>query len=76
MNVTISVDDELLARAREVASQRGMSFQQLIRDYLESITDPRSGSEIVKELFALMDESPGRSGGLRFSRDDAYEGRL
>jgi hypothetical protein len=76
MNVTISVDDELLNQAREVARLRGMSFQQLIRAYLESITDQRSGDEIAGELFALMDETPGRSGGVRFSREDAYEGRL
>ena len=76
MNVTISVDDELLNRAREAARLRGVSFQQLIRAYLESITDQRSGDEIAAELIALMDETPGQSGGVRFSREDAYEGRL
>jgi len=75
MNVTIAVDDDLLARAREVARGRGMSFQQLLREYLESIAGERSGAEVSRELFALMDESPGRSGGRKIRRDEAYEGR-
>jgi hypothetical protein len=76
MNVTIAVDDELLARAREVARARGMSLQQLIRQHLEALTGNRSGAEVADALFALMDESPGRSGGRRIRREEAYEGRL
>ena len=75
MNLTIAIDDELLARAREVASRRGVSLQQLIREHLEVMAGERSGSELAQELFALMDETPGRSGGRRFRRDEAYEER-
>ena len=33
MNVTLSIDEKLLARARELAHERGTSVNQLIRDY-------------------------------------------
>jgi hypothetical protein len=76
MNVTIAVDDEVLERAREVARRRGMSFQQLVREYLESVTGAQSGAEVAQQLLTLMDETPGRSGGRTIRRDEAYEGRL
>jgi hypothetical protein len=52
-----------------------MSLQQLIREHLESITGERTGDEVAEELFALMDATPGRSGGRRIGREEAYEGR-
>jgi len=76
MNVTIAIDDDLLARAREVARARGMSLQQLIRQHLEALAGERSGVDVAEVLFALMDETPGHSGGRRIRRDEAYEGRL
>ena len=75
VNLTIAIDDEVLARAREVARRRGVSLQQLIREHLEAMAGERSGDELARELFALMDETPGRSGGRRFRREEAYEGR-
>lgn len=76
MNLTISVDDDVLQRARELAHQQGKSVQQLLRDYLESLTGGPRPEDLVEELFRIMDESPGHSGGKRPRREDAYEGRI
>ncbi|MBI4872037.1 MAG: hypothetical protein HY814_10785 [Candidatus Riflebacteria bacterium] len=76
MNVTLSIDDRLLHRAREVARQRGQSLNSLVRSYLETLAGERDGDEIVRELLELMDKCPGHSKGRRFKRGDAYEGRL
>jgi hypothetical protein len=73
MNVTISVDDSLLARAREIARMRGTSLQQLLREYLKTLTGDRPAEEVADELLELMDTRGGHSGGRRISRDDAYE---
>ena len=37
MNLTLSIDDEVVARARKRAEQLGTSVNQLVRDYLEQL---------------------------------------
>ena len=76
MNLTISVDDRLLERARELARQRGVSVQELLREYLETLVGRRSGEDVAEELIELMTTRPGRSGGRRIHRDEAYEDRV
>jgi hypothetical protein len=76
MNVTISVEDDLLERARELARRRGISLQELIRDQLRLLAGERSGSDTASELLELMDQHGGHSGGRPWRREDAYQGRL
>lgn len=76
MNVTLSIDEALVERARAVAAGRGKSLNQLVRDLLEAETGSRDGEARVERLDELWSSSPGRSGGVRFRREDAYEGRL
>lgn len=76
MNVTISIDDDVLRRARELARKQGKSLQQLLREHLESLVGGPPSESLADELFRIMDQSPGRSGGRRFRREDAYEGRI
>ena len=76
MNLTISVDDSLLERARQLASRRGTSVQELIRGYLEMIAGRASGEAAGRELLDLMQSDGGHSGGRRFRREEAYEDAL
>lgn len=76
MNLTITIDDELLRRARELAGRRGISLQELLRDYLRTLVGERSGAQVASELAALMRDHGGRSGGRRISREEAYEDRV
>lgn len=76
MNITLSVDEELVERARAVARQQGKSLNAMIRDFLESVSGKRSGAVLAREILELLDEHPGDSGGRRPRREDAYEGRL
>jgi hypothetical protein len=75
MNLTLSVDEKLVERARATARQQGTSLNQLIRDYLEQLAGQGSGDEILAE-FEAMWKQPGNSGGRRFRRDELYEERL
>jgi hypothetical protein len=75
LNVTISIDDDLLRKAREHARRRGVSLQELLRAYLRSVVGEASPETLAKELLELMRKSPGNSGGRRIRRDEAYEGR-
>ena len=77
MNLTISVDDELLERARELARARGISLQELLREQLRTLAGARSGAEVADELLELMQEQGGHSGGARtWRREDAYADRV
>jgi CRISPR/Cas system-associated protein Csm6 len=72
MNLTLSIDDQTLARARQLAQQRGTSVNQMIRDFLESLTgaDPRA---VLAELEQLWREEEGDSGGWTWNRDELYD---
>jgi hypothetical protein len=72
MNLTISVDDELLERARELARTRGISLQELLREQLRKLAGARSGGEVAEELLELMKDKGGHSGGRTWRREDAY----
>ena len=76
MNLTISVDDALLEKARKLASRRGTSVQELLRAHLEALVGQSSGNAAAEELLALLENQGGHSGGRRILREDAYEGRL
>jgi hypothetical protein len=73
MNVTLSIDEETLARARELASRRGTSLNQMIRDYLVELASDLSSQEILKELDDLWAASSGDSGGRSWTREDLHE---
>jgi len=75
MNITISIDDELAARARKVASREGTTLNDIIRRHLESVAGYRDGAAMAKELRQLWAEHPGHSGGRKVAREEAYEGR-
>lgn len=76
MNVTISIDDDLLRRAREHAKTRGISLQELLREQLRRLVGPVSEDESADELMRLMEDHGGHSGGRRIRRDEAYDERL
>ena len=76
MNLTISVDDELLRRAREMAARRGLSLQELLREHLRALVAERPAQDVADELLDLMENHGGRSGGRRIFRAEAYEDRL
>lgn len=71
MNVTLSVDEQLVARARKKADALGKSLNQLIRDYLQKLAggdDPERSIEEFKRL-----SGRGHSRGWRFDRDEIHE---
>ena len=73
VNVTLSLDDKLLERARKLAARRGISLNQMIRDYLSELTGELSPDEVVADLEALWAESRGDSRGWRFNREELHD---
>jgi hypothetical protein len=77
MNVTLSIDDDLVNRARDLAQRRGTTLNQMVRDYLEELVGSGMRFRALERLEELWRNGPGgRSGGQRILRDDAYQERL
>jgi hypothetical protein len=74
-NITVSIDEQLAIRAREVARRQGASLNALIRRYLETLAGDVPGEAVAGELLDLMLQHGGHSGGRRILRKEAYEGR-
>ena len=73
MNITLSVDEAVVQRARRRAEAMGKSLNQLIRDYLQELAGGNAARKDVEALRRLTSEGRGRSHGWRFSRDEAHE---
>ena len=71
MNVTLSLDEQLVGRARKKAEALGKSLNQLIRDYLQKVAGGDDPEKSVEEFKSLSGR--GDSGGWRFNRDETHE---
>jgi hypothetical protein len=70
MNITLSVDEQIVMRARKRADALGKSLNQLVRDYLQTLagSDAERGVEEFRSL-----SGTGHSHGWRFNRDEIHE---
>jgi hypothetical protein len=75
MNVTLSLDKELLDKAREVARRQGRSLNDLLREYLRSLARVDHEARSAEELFESMDAAGGRLDGRTWTRDEIHERR-
>ena len=50
MNVTLSIDEQLVARARKKADALGKSLNQLIRDYLQKLAGSDDPEQSIEEF--------------------------
>src|SRR5437870_12812788 len=81
MNLTLSVDDKVVEKARQVASRQGTSLQALVRQYIETLAGSREGAALVerleehwREADKFLRANPPRS--YKFDRDELYEDRV
>jgi hypothetical protein len=71
MNVTLSIDEQIVTRARKKAEALGKSLNQLIRDYLQTLAGGDDAEKSVQEFKRLSGR--GHSRGWRFNRDEIHE---
>lgn len=76
MNITLSVDEKVAELARQAAREQGTSLNELLRRYMAGLAGQRTAQARATALVALFVDQPGDSGGRKFVREDAYEGRL
>jgi hypothetical protein len=73
MNVTLSIDEQTVARARKKAEALGKSLNQLIRDYLQKLVGSDDPEQSIEEFKRLSGQ--GHSRGWRFDRDEIHARR-
>jgi hypothetical protein len=71
MNLTLSIDEQLVARARKKADSLGKSLNQLVRDYLQGLAGGDDPERSIAEFKHLSGQ--GNSRGWRFNRDEIHE---
>ncbi len=75
MNITLSIDDEVVQRARRRAEAIGTSVNQLVREYLEQLAGRSDPNADAEEFERLSRASTGDSRGWKFNREELHEGR-
>jgi replicative DNA helicase len=71
MNLTLSIDEQLVARARKKAEAMGKSLNQVVRDYLQKLTGGDDPERSIAEFQSLSGQ--GHSKGWKFDRDEIHE---
>jgi hypothetical protein len=75
MNITLSIDEQLVERAREKLRATGKTINQEIREHLQSIAgdgDFESAIEFLQNTSGLGKAEPG----WKWNRDEIYEDRV
>lgn len=73
-NVTITLDDDLLRKARVRAAEQGTSVNAVIRDQLEHwVGAGRVQARAIASLIRKSEAARSRRGRRRWSRDELHE---
>lgn len=73
-NITLSADETLIASARAYAQKHGTTLNDLIRDYLTVLSNPRDPKEVAEEFAREALEQSGCSEeGWRFNREEVHK---
>jgi hypothetical protein len=75
MNLTLSVDDQVVQRARRRAEAMGKSVNQLVREYLEQLAGKANREALADELADLSRHPQGNSHGWKFNREEIHQRR-
>jgi plasmid stability protein len=74
-NLTITVDDEALRKARVRALSQGTSVNALLREFLEAYSGVRSDHRsAVQDLVQLSHSASSRRGASTWSREELHGG--
>lgn len=74
MNLTLSLDRELLEKSREAAKRQHTSVNNLVREYLRNLVNETDAESAAEEFAEIARDSGGRSDeGWKFSRDGIYD---
>lgn len=78
VNLTLSIDDELLQRARIRALQEGTSVNAVVREYLDAYANTDARDAAMRRFVEIADnnEAGGDGTGRTWRREDLYQDRI
>lgn len=77
-NLTLSIDDELLQRARIRALQEGTSVNAVVRGYLDAYANTDARQAAMRRFLEIAEHSDagGDGTGREWHREDLYQDRI
>lgn len=73
-NITLAIEDEVLAEVRKYAAANNTTVNALVRDYLGGLARFESHSKKAREeLLKLAEESTFDLGAWKWSREELYD---
>jgi len=72
VNLTLSIDQRLLEKARRTAVAMGLSLNEMIRQYLERIAGEGDKAAAFEELRELCTSRGGHSAGRTWRREELH----
>jgi len=72
-NLTISIEDEVLKKARMRALEEGTSVNALLRDYLERFTAVSAARlSVAERILSVSAKAGSRRGASRWTREEVH----
>ena len=73
-NLTITLNEDLLRKARLRALEQGTSVNAVVRSYLEQYTGAKAARQtLVENVLRISRGASSRSGGRTWARDELHE---
>jgi len=74
-NLTVTIDDDLLRRARIRALEQGTSVNAFVREHLEAFAGGDRAAQACRRVLELAEAAGSGSGvgGRRWTRDELHE---
>ena len=78
MNITLSIDEEIVKKVRRVAVDRDTTLTAMVRDYLTSVanSDAVDRKEQVARLMRSVERSSRDMGPRTWTREDLYDRKV
>ena len=78
MNLTLNIDDAIVAKASKIAADRDMTVEALVAEYLTSMVDDTAAERKANaaRLMETFERLSWNMGPRTWTRDDLYEERL
>ena len=75
MNITLSVDEEVVKKVRKIAVDKDTTLTAMVRDYLTSVaeSDAAARREAVAKLRESVERYSRDMGPRTWTRDDLYD---
>ena len=75
MNLTLDIDDEIVARVNKIAAARDMTVAELVSEYLTGIANSEATARLerIAKTREAIESAEREAGILNLNRDDIYD---